>query len=147
MWIDDEYAAEWCSDEPEEGCFYATEWVWDGEPDTDGPDFLPAAEEDDWYGCGNSSLEPGVVASMGRQSVEWEMRIDLESSHLNCVEPGAGDCFRFYADVEEAFCPAEEGESCTEPWEDGPEWAAGGRSGRRSDTRAGTARTPSGRYA
>lgn len=125
MWVDDEYAAEWCSDEPEEGYFYAEEWVWDGDADTYGPAFLPAAEEDDWGGCDDWSFEPGVVAAMGRHSVEWEMRIDLESSHLNCVEPGAADCFRFYAAVEEAFCPAEEGDNCTEPDDNGAEWVGG----------------------
>jgi hypothetical protein len=125
MWVDDEYAAQLCSDNPDEGYFYAEEWVWDGEPDTYGPEFLPSAEEDDWYGCDDWSPAPGVAAAMVRHSVVWELRIDLESSRLNCVEPGAGDCFRFYADVEEAFCPVEEGEACTEPYDDGPEWAGG----------------------
>lgn len=125
MWVDDEYAADLCSKNPEEGYFYAEESVWDSEPHTYGPDFLPASEEDDWYGCGEWSPDPGVIAAMSRHSVEWEMRIDLDSSHLNCVDPQAGDCFRFYADVEEAYCPVEEGDNCTEPDDTGAEWVGG----------------------
>jgi hypothetical protein len=124
-WVDDRYAADSCSDNPEEGYFYAEEQVWDGDPSGDGPYFLPSSEEDDWYGCEDWSADPGVVTAMGQHSVAWEMRIDLDSSRLSCVDPGAGNCFRFYADIEEAFCPAEEGEDCAEPYDDGAEWEAG----------------------
>jgi hypothetical protein len=125
MWVDDEYAAEFCSENPEEGYFYAEEWRDDEEPGTYGPDFLPSAEEDDWYGCDDWYSEPGVATAMSQHSVVWEMRIDLENSRLSCVDPGAGDCFRFYVGLDEAFCPAEEGEECSEPYDDGAEWVAG----------------------
>jgi hypothetical protein len=125
MWVDDEYAAENCSENPEEGYFYADYDSWSGIPGVYGPDFLPSAEEDDWYGCDDWSAEPGVVAAVGQHSVVWETRIDLENSHLDCVAPASGDCFRFYADIEEAFCPAEEGEECSEPDDDGAEWVGG----------------------
>jgi hypothetical protein len=124
-WVDDKYAAKLCSEDPDEGYFYAEESVWDGEPDSYGPAFLPAAEEDDWYGCDDWSADPGVAAAMGQNSVAWEMRIDLESSRLSCVDPAAGNCFLFYADIEEAFCPEEEGEECAEPYDGGAEWEAG----------------------
>jgi hypothetical protein len=125
MWVDDEYAAENCSENPEEGYFYADYDSWSGIPGVYGPDFLPSAEEDDWYGCDDWSAEPGVVAAVGQHSVVWETRIDVENSHLDCVAPASGDCFRFYADIEEAFCPAEEGEECSEPDDDGAEWVGG----------------------
>jgi len=103
-WVDDGWEAATCDDEPGEGWFWAEEDQYETLHETYGPYFDPGSE-DNWQ-CDDDVPAQGVIAKAGLHTAHYEMRIDLTSSELNCV--GAGDCFRFYADQWEWFCPPDE---------------------------------------
>jgi hypothetical protein len=119
-WVDDEWDKDFCEDLPGEGWFYAQEGQSGTSHWTLGPTFRPDSEA---YGYCQVVEAPqeGVIAKAGRHTADYEMRIDLEGSELNCA--GAGDCFRFYAYQGEWFCPPGEAE-CPEPTEGWVEWPA-----------------------
>jgi hypothetical protein len=126
-WVDDEWDKDYCEDLPGEGWFWASDAQRGGTPETYGPYFVPESE-DGWCEADEVEAE-GVIAKAGRHTADYEMRIDLEGSELNCA--GAGDCFRFYAYQNDWFCPlgadcAAEEVDWTEGWVEWPAFVYNG---------------------
>jgi hypothetical protein len=119
-WLDDEWEAATCEDDPGEGWFWAEEGQemshW-----TTGPYFEPDSEEGGYCEDDDEPAQ-GVIAKAGLHTAHYEMRIDLEGSQLNCAGPG--DCYRLFAEQWEWFCPL--GADCPDTdWTNGwVEWPA-----------------------
>jgi len=103
-WVDGWWEAEDCEAVPHEGFFSAEERQEGLVHGSDGPSFTPVSKT--WWCYSDEVPAQGVVAEAGLHTMHYEMRIDLTSSELNCVGPG--DCFRFYAVLQENFCLPED---------------------------------------
>jgi hypothetical protein len=104
LWFEDEplvgdgtWAAEFCSENADEGYFESFYSAGDGTADYDD---LNVMAEQGW--CANTRPAPGYWRAFGRGSANWEVRIDLSASSLQAAP---GDCVYLgvYVGSEEDF--------------------------------------------
>jgi hypothetical protein len=84
---DGQWAAEKCSQNPDEGLYVSHSKHWTtGDDDYD---YFAPASEDNWH-CAEQYDPPGYSRVLGWGSTNWEVRLDLTTSALD-VAPG--ECF------------------------------------------------------